>query len=371
MTKKFFQITRHTDSEITSFLEENRKEGNFLVKVAGNHFHFEKRNDSHPVCALSLYAHGRDVSTELQVREELVFLREKGWNAICVGRPETMDDRRRHVYLRAEADNPDSLIPDEESEKKAARRGKRKAVSNLLLCIFYIAAFFLLISHSMAKVTSSNSYIFSFALLLVFLSVCTVYSTLAFIERFSNKIKKPFLDISTRLVFRFLLAFAVFLLLDGFLSGKKSFESVRIGSSSYKLYSDELPLTLEDLGGRTDGAYRTSMKTESASILSSYSTYFDESFGLEEGESIYDEATMSGVSYISYSIYTSSSDVLRRIVEDEIYSVSDKAEITVPGADAAYLSGSSCLMRKGSSIMVVKSGYTLREDALGKLVRLM
>ena len=371
MTKKFFQITKHTDSELTAFLEKNRKEGNFLVKVTGNYFCLEKRNDDRPVCALSLYAHGREVSTELQVREELVFLREKGWDSITVGRPETMDDRRRHVYLRAEADNPETLIPDEESERKAERRGKRKALSNLILCTFYFTAFFLLISHSMAKVTSSNSYIFSFAVLFVFLAVCTVYSVGAFIERFFKRMKKPLLDFSTRLVFWFLLAFAVFLLLDSFLSEKKSSESIRIGSSSYKLYSDEIPLTLEDLGGSTDGSYRTTTASESSSVLASYSSYFDESFGLEEGESVYDEAEMNEVSYISYSIFTTASDTLRNIVEDEIYPYSEKTEVTITDADEAFISGSVYLIRKNDSIMVVKSGYTLTQDALEKLVSLM
>ncbi len=371
MMKKFFQITKHTDCEITSFLEKNRKEGNYLVKVVGNYFHFDKRSDDRPVCALSLYAHGREVSTELQVRENLVFLRQKGWDCICVGRPETMDDRRRHVYLRAEIDNPETLIPDEESEKKAQRRGKRKALSNLILCLLYFTSFFLLISHSAAKVTSSNSYIFSFALLFVFLAVCTVYSVGAFIERFFKRIKKPLLDFSTRLVFWFLLAFAIFLLLDSFLSEKKSSQSVKIGSSSYKLYSDEIPLTLDDLGGSTDGSYRTTTASESKSILASYSSYFDESFGLEAGESVYDEAKMNEVSFVSYSIYTSSSDTLRSIVENEIYPYSNRTEVSVPGADVAFLSSSAYLIRKNDSIMVVKSGYTLPQTALEKLVSLM
>ena len=371
MTKKFFQITRHTDSELTAFLEKNRKEGNYLVKVVGNYFHFDKRNDYHPVCALSLYAHGREVSTELQVREELVFLREKGWDCICVGRPETMDDRRRHVYLRAEVDAPETLIPDEKSEKKAERRGKRKALSNLILCLFYFTAFFLLISHSMAKVTSSNSYIFSFALLFIFLAVCTVCSVGAFIEKFFRRMKKPLLDFSTRLVFWFLVAFAAFLLLDSFFSEKKSSQSVKIGTSSYKLYSDEIPLTLEDLGGSTAGSYRTTTASESSSVLASYSSYFDESFGLEEGESVYDEAKMNEVAFVSYSVFTTQSDKLRSIVEDEIYPYSDRTEVSVPGADEAFLSGSSYLIRKNNSIMAVKSGYPLTEAALAKLADLI
>ncbi len=371
MVRKFFQITRHTDSELTAFLEKNRKEGRFLVKVSGNSFYFENRNDSRPVCALSLYAHGRDVSTELQVREELVFLREKGWDSICVGRAETMDDRRRHVYLRAEVDNPEDLIPDEESEKKAQRRGKRKALSNLLLCVLYFTAFFLLITHSLAKVFSSNSYIFSFVLLFIFLAFCTVYSAGAFIERFFRKIKKPLLDLSTRLVFWFLLAFAAFLLLDSFLSEKKSSESIKVGSSTYKLYSDEIPLSLEDLGGRTDGSYRTTTASSSSSFIASYSSYFDESFGVNEGESVYDKAEEYEVAYISYAVFTTRWESLRRAVEDEIYPYNTRESVIIAGADEAFLSGSTYLIRKGDSIMVVRSGYTLSPDALEKLVFLM
>lgn len=371
MVRKFFQITRHTDSELTAFLEKNRKEGRALVKVAGNSFYFENRNDERPVCSLSLYAHGRDVSTELQVREELVFLREKGWDCICVGRAETMDDRRRHVYLRAEVENPEILIPDEESEKKAAGRGKRKAVSNLLLCTLYFTAFFLLITHSLAKVFSSDSYIFSFLLLFVFLAVCTVYSTGAFIEKFFKRIKKPLLDLSTRLVFWFLVAFALFLLLDSFLSEKRSSESIKVGSSTYKLYSDEIPLSLEELGGRTDGSYRTTTASSSSSFLASYSSYFDESFGVKEGESVYDRSEEYEVAYISYAVFTTSWDSLRRAVEEEIYPYDKNVSLNIAGADEAFLSQSAYLIRKGDSIMVVKSGYTLSTDALEKLVSLM
>lgn len=371
MVKKFFQITRHTDREITAFLRENKEKGYYLKTVKGNYFYFEKRNDDRDVAALTLYAHGRETSTELQVREELVFLRDKGWDTICVGRPETISDKRRHVYLRAEVDDPEELISDEGSEKSAIGRGKRKAFSNLLLCLLFLSLFYVLVSESLVKVVSSTGYIISFSLLFLFLAVSFGYSIGSFIDVFFKKGEKRLLDKATRIVFYFLIAFAVFLLLDSFLSEKKSSERIKIGSSTYKLYSDDIPLTLFDLGASTKGKYRTTTKTESESFIASYKTYFDESFGLEEGESVYDSAVREEVSYISYSIFTTKNESLRRIIEDEIFPYTALEAFTLSGADEAFRYGNNILIRKDDSILVIRAGFTLTENALSLLLSLI
>ncbi len=371
MVKKFFQITRHSDREITSFLRENREKGYYLKTVKGNFFYFEKRKDDRDVIALTLYVHGRETSTALQVSEELVFLRDKGWDTICVGRQETISDKRRHVYLRSEVEKPEEIIWDERSEKSAQKRGRRKAISNLFLCILFLLFFFVLVSESLVSVVSSTGYIISFSLLFLFLLVSCVYSIRSFVEVFSKKEVKRLLDKATRIVFYFLIAFALFLLLDSFLSEKKSSERIKIGSSTYKLYSDDIPLTLEDLGASTDGKYRTTIKTESKSFIAQYSTYFDESFGVEEGESVYDKAVREEVSYISYSIFRAENDRLRRIIEDEIFPYTNAEAFFLSGADEAFRYGNNILIRKGKSIMVIRAGFKLSEDASSLLLSLL
>lgn len=371
MVKKFFQITRHTDREITTFLRENKEKGYYLTTVKGNFFYYEKRKDDKDVAALTLYAKGRETSTELQIREELVFLRDKGWDTICIGRPETISDKRRHVYLRAEVEKPQELISDEKSEKSAVGRGKRKTFSNLLLCILFLGLFLVLVSESLVRVVSSTAYLISFSFLFLFLALSLIYSTLSFIDVFFKKGEKRLLDKATRIVFYFLIAFAVFLLLDSFLSEKKSTERIKIGSSTYKLYSDDIPLTLDDLGAPTKGKYRTTTKTESKSFIASYSTYFDESFGLVEGENVYDKAKREEVSYISYSIFTAKNDSLRRIIEDELFPYTAAEAFSLNGADEAYRYGNNILIRKYDSIIVIRAGFNLSEDALSLLVSLI
>lgn len=357
--KKFYQVTKHTDNEITLFLQKNREEGLALKKVTGNTFIFEKKPyDGRKVCALTLYRKGHDVSTELQVREELVYLRSKGWDTLAIGKPETLSDSRRHVYLIEEI--PGSEIPkqDEKYEKKAERRGKRKALSNLVLSFLLLFVTYFLFSHSIVKVVSSNFYIFSAAILSLFLLFSFTLNLLSFFERVLKLTKKPYLDISTRVTFFFLLALFAFLLIDSFLGEAKSSERVKIGSSTYKLYSDEIPLSLEDLGGNTKGKYRTTIKRESKSFLAEYNTYFDESFGLEEGETIYDNAKMEDISYVSYSIFSSPYNWLRKRAEKELYSQNSKAN-------------NETIIREGDSFIAVKSGFPLGEDGIKKISNLL
>lgn len=357
--KKFYQVTKHTDNEITLFLQKNREEGLALKKVTGNTFIFEKKPyDGRKVCALTLYRKGHDVSTELQVREELVYLRSKGWDTLAIGKPETLSDSRRHVYLIEEIVGSEIPKQDEKNEKKAERRGRRKALSNLVLSILLLFVTYFLFSHSIVKVVSSNFYIFSAVILTLFLLFSFILNLLSFFERVLMLTKKSYLDISTRVTFFFLLALFSFLLIDSFLGEAKSSERVKIGSSTYKLYSDDIPLSLEDLGGNTKGKYRTTIKRENKSFLAEYNTYFDESFGLEEGETIYDNARVEDISYVSYSIFSSPYNWLRKRAEKELYSQDSKAN-------------NETILNKGDSFIVVKSGFPLKEDAIKKISNLL
>ncbi len=371
----FYQVTRHSDEEITAFLQTKAEQGLSLKKVSGNNFLFEKKPyDGRQVCALTLYAHGHDTSTELQVREELVFLRKQGWDSVCVGKQETLNDSRRHVYLIEEIKGSEIPKADNRSETRALIRGKFKTISNLLMTLLFVSVAVFMLRGSLINIVSSNAYIVFTCFMLLFLAFLTVLCTGAFLQKFFKLFKKELLDVSTLLVFVFLILFAAFLFFDDLLTDKGVSERIKIGASSYRLYSDEIPVSLEDLGADTSGSYRTSRKTESSSFLASYLYCFDESFGILEGESVYDESTSEDVSFVRYQLFVSENEALRNIVVNQLLKGTAKYSKSLCNAsecDYAFETSDSFLLGKGNAVIFVKCGFELTEAGLKKLGQLL
>lgn len=368
MVRKFL-IKYHTDAEITSFLQKMAEQGHAFSKVAGNNFFFEDRPyDGRRFCALTLYRTGNEFSTELQVREELTRIRKQGWDCVAVGKQETLKDSRRHVYLIEE--KPGSAIPlaEDRSEKRAQIRGKFKSLSNLMMCALYLGALIFLLSTSLIKVVSDNSYIFFTVLFALLIALCCVLSLGAFVNCFFTGKKNRLLDLSTEIMMYVLIAFAAFLAFDSFVQDRGQSERIKIGTSVYHLYSDDIPVKLEDLGADTDNFYRTTRNSSSSSFASEQVYCFDESFGIKEGETVYDDSSVSDVSFISYTFFSSPYEFLRDSVSSQIIPSGSVRRTELEeklGLQQVFSSpsGAFCLCNK-DIVLMVRSGFPLSEDNL-------
>lgn len=368
MVRKFL-IKYHTDAEITAFLQKNAQEGYCLTGVKGNDFNFEKRTfDGRRLCALTLYRTGSEFSTELQIREKLTEIRKNGWDCICIGKPENLKDSRRHVYLIEEKNGSFLPVSDERSEKRPQIRGKFKSISNLLLCALYVSALVFLFSTSLIKVVTNNLYIVFAAVFTLLLTVCGVLCLAAFINCFFIGKKNRILDISTQITAYALILFALFLAADSFLHDRGKSERIKIGTSVYHLYSDDIPVRLENLGADTSGKYRTSRYISSESFVAGEIYCFDESFGVQEGSTVYDNSQKTGVSFISYTVFTSKSAFLRDTVASQVIPHSSVRRPDMEkslGADLVFESQTGAYsVCCGNSILIIKSGFALTADSL-------
>ena len=373
--RKFLMIKYHSDSDISAFLQSNAEQGLALKRVNGNYFYFVKKPyDGRRVCARSLYRVGNEFSTELQIREELTRIRKTGWDCITIGKQETLKDIKRHVYLIEEI--KDSALPEinDKSEKKAEKRGKLQSLSNLALCAVYVAVVSLLFSSSIIKVVTNNLYIvfaFLFSLLLVLCSVICLWS---YLDVFFIKKRKRLLDFATKAVSICLIAFSMFLIFDSVIQDRGQSDRVKIGASSYQLYHDSIPVNLDTLGLDTSAPYRTTRHMNSQSVLSEYSYNFDESFGIKEGETVYDTSTKQEVCFISYTVFTSPYEWLRNAVESQSIpngAIRNSELEKELDADRIYSANANAvIIFKGDSIITIKSGIELNPTQLAKFVSL-
>lgn len=373
---KFFMIKFHTDQEITSFLQENANAGLALVKVVGNRFYFEKRPyDGMRVCALSLYRFGDEFSTEIQVREKLATIRKTGWDCVEIGKQETLKDVRRHVYLKEEVNGSEIPVADQRSEARARLRGKFKSLSNLLLCAVLVTFLAFVFGNSLVKVLSNNLYIAFTALASLLIATCCVLSAISFADRFFIRKKAFCLDVATRFISWSLVFAALFLAFDTLTQDKSSSERVKIGSSVYNLYSDSIPLKLEDMGADTTLPYRTTRHSESESFLASYSYNFDECFGVKEGETVYDLASVSDVKVVSYTIFESRYSSIRSVAGAQLVPdicIRQPELEKVLQVDEVYMSKENdYVICNKDRILTVKSGFVLDNPALVKLAALI
>lgn len=380
MKSVFFQVTRHTDSEITSFLNQKAKEGLFLKNVRGNRFVFEEREyDQTRLCSYTFYAKGHELSTEMQTREELVYLRSKGWDCICIGGPENIKDSRRHLYLYEEIKGSDTFPLDPRSEKRAELRGKFKAISNVILCLVYAFALYFLFSTSLVKVVTNTLYFICTVLFSLSCGICLVLSITSLIKAFLPFKKKEYsslIDVSTLMTFIMLVVFAIFLFLDSLYGNNKSVtERIKVGSSTYKLYKDEIPVDLSSLYADTSGSYRTTKKEESSSFLGSYQYCFDESFGVSEGETVYDASYQKKVSFISYTIFKSDSKFLRKEVSSQLINSAalndEKLAIKLGVDSVGIIDDRHFIITKNNAFVVIRSGFDITSDNLVKFAELL
>ncbi len=368
MVRKFL-IKYHTDAEITAFLQKMAEQGHALSKVVGNNFFFEERPYAGArVCALTLYRTGNEFSTELQVREELTRIRKQGWDCLVVGKQETLKDSCRHVYLIEEIRGSSIPVAEDRSEKRAQLRGKFKSFSNLLLCALYTGALVFLLSTSLIKVVTDNAYIVLTVLFTLLMAMCCFLCIAAFVNCFFIGKKNRLIDISTNVLLYVLILFATFLFLDSFAQDRGHSERLKIGTSVYHLYSDDVPVSLENLGADTSNIYRTTRYLASESFAAKQVYCFDESFGIKEGQTVYDNSSVSDVLFVSYTFFNSPYAFLRNAVASQIIPSGSVRRTELEkclGLQQVFSSpsGTYCLCN-GDRVLMIKSGFFISEENL-------
>lgn len=374
---KFLLLTKHTDEEITAFLQTQAELGWWLKKNSGNYFFFEKKPyEGKRICAYTFFSHGPETSTEIQLRQELPYLRKLGWDMICISGPENIADTRRHAFLydeKPDTNNPKAIPQtDEDQNIFALKRGIKKAISNLILCLLYATFFLFIIGKELLKIVTKTSYLIMSIVFFFLLLYCLTLSILALSSRIkaNKRVKtKHFraLDVATNATFIMLLIFCLFLLQDYFYGNNGSRGTkVKINNTYVRLYSDDLPLELEDLKLTIQDPYRTKRYLESESFLASYRYGFDESFGNEKNY----------VSFISYTIFTSNNKFLNKAVENQLYAKKgeqNKQLATQLEVDEVTITQTKnlVLITKGSSLLFVKSGFPLSQEQLKKFSLLL
>lgn len=375
--KSFLLLTRHTDSEITDFLQRKAEKGWMLTSVKGNIFRFRREPYSGKrVCAYSFLSRTPETQTEIQLREELPYLRKNGWDMIAISGAENIADTRRHAFLYEEKKADDYPKTEPDVDKKSAKRGRRKIFSNLVLSLLYLAFISILFSFDIIRITSSPLYLIASCIFSVLLLLCIFLSIRALItllERRKNQdgyIKKGlyrYLDYSTLLIFATLLLFVIFLSFD-YLYGdlSRGGEKTKIGNTTVVLYNDDIPITLSELGFDANGEYETRKKEESKSILSSYLYSYEQHLG--EGA--------SADSFLSYTIYESRFKSLRTLARNELinsnlYSLSDKAHSLSVDSYKQSENGREILIEDEDTILYIRAGKALDIRAIDKILELI
>ena len=363
----FLLLTCHTDEEITDYLQKKAEGGWRLSSVRGNHFRFTRKEyDGRRLCAYSFLALTHETTTEQQLRTVLPQLRREGWDMIAISGPENIMDTRRHAFLYEE--NPAESYPPrmEDDVRRIRKKSRRRMISNLCISLIYLLLILALFSLDIVRISASTPYIaasFAFSALLfscLFLSIRALMTRREDRKDHEAYIAKGlyrYLDYSTRMVFITLLLFISFLALDSLYGGAHRGEKVDIGGSRITVYSDEVPLSLSDLGLMSGGEIRTSRLDESRSPVASYLYSYEQYLG--EGA--------DPRAYLSCTVYSSPFRFLRALAEKSIVrsalSASSFLSEAVGLETLVSESGREILIRGGDTVLSARAGTPIGQDA--------
>ena len=365
--KCFMLLTRHTDAELTDFLQRKAEEGWMLKGNKGNIFTFKRQPyNGRRVCAVSFFSQTPDIPTIKQVRQYLPVVRRTGWDTICIGQPEDIFDSKRHVFLKEEILGAPLPTPDEREMAKAAKRGRKTALRCLATALLIVAFLLFYLTHDFLRLVTSLPHMVSgaaFALLLGTALVLAVKAIAVTQRQKRGKTGSPrdyrWLDRATLWSTVMLAGLLALLLVDSIFAPKGSMgQRVRIGGEEVVLYSDALPLTLEQVGGDVSGPYRISRFLEGGSPLASYYYGFDESLATANTEI---------VSYISYTVFTSPVAWIREWVAAQQIPLDAREDPETAdswGVETAYVGGNglSLVLLQGERVVVFQSGFPLAGD---------
>ena len=388
----FLLLTRHSDEEITDYLQRNAEDGWWLRRAKGNRFVFERRSYAGKrICAYTFLSRDPDSPTEVQLRHELPILRKQGWDTICIGGPENIADTKRHAFLYEEHPEVQSeaksgttsqgaQIPraDPSVSSKSRGRGFRKALSNLVLCLLYVSCLAFVLGNDLLRVISNNLYLAFTCLLALALAGCLVLSVLAFVSRCKVIAKKDdsgeiankgyrFLDHAARATAAMLVFMVAFLVFDSILGNTSSVGTrTQIGNEKVVLFNDQVPVTLEDLGADTTGAYRSTRHVSSSGALATYDYCYDQNLGNESGT----------LSFVSYTAFDVPSAFLRSIVTHQSMSYDGRIDSTMArelDVDMVFVSrsGKQALVTKGTKTIAIRSGFDLGSNEIAQFAALL
>ena len=371
--KCFMLLSRHTDEELTDFLQRKAESGWMLKGNRGNIFTF-RREPYHGqrVCAVTFFSQVPDIPTIKQVRQYLPLVRKRGWDSICIGQPENIFDSRRHVFLKA--GDPEVPLPgwDKEEMAKAAKRGRKTALRCLATGLIFVAFLLFVLTNDLLMVVTSTPYLLFGSVFVLLLAAALVLAAVAIVVGRRKKKGLPvgprsyrWLDWASLCSSVMLLSLLLLLLADS-LAGQRGSVGQRttIGGDEVVLYSDQLPVTLEQLGGDTSGAYRTSRFLEGISPLAEYFYGFDESLGTTASDE---------VSFIRYTVFTSPVEWVREWV---MFQGMEKLAVCRPDlaeewqVDTVYSTDDqlSFAVMEGEQVLIFRSGFPLEEEALRLLL---
>ncbi|MCR5732176.1 MAG: hypothetical protein K6G51_04485 [Sphaerochaetaceae bacterium] len=368
----FVLLTRHSDKELTNYLQRQAEAGWWLYKVRGNRFYFKRRPyEGKRICAYSFSSTDPDTPTELQLSHFLTSVRKKGWDLICVSGPENIFDSRRHAFLYEEKKG--AMIPECESFERdgANKRKVRKTVANFLVCVMFQIFLLLALKSDLMRIVSNSGYLvfsFLFAIALI-VGLCLSLISLVFTFRDRKKDVSSYyrlVDYSTQFINIVLIAAILLLLVDGIWGDPSSRgERVKINNSSVRIYSDELLIDLDELGIEETSSYRSKRRKGSESFIGASYTYcFDELIGTE-GYELY---------FISYTIFESPSDVITKAVMNQVIdfrAVDDSDRARELNVDRALVGKKAMLLRRGNNFILIRSGFELTEKQQEKLSSLL
>lgn len=374
---EFLLLTCHTDEEITAFLQRNAEEGWWLTCNRGNRFEFEAiPYQGRRICSYSFSSHDLQMSTEEQLRRELPFLRHQGWDMICISGPENVADSTRHAFLYDEHPDMESPKPVPQSDKRneavSVRRSRRKSVSNLLICVIFLLFSLLEFHDEMMKIVSSNFYLGFGLIVFLLLSLSLAVSFLAVIHSFSSRTHNGeklcrfrFIDAAAGLTWLLIVVLCCLLVVDSLWGGVQGHGTrTKVNGSNLTLYSDEIPVGLDELEMDTSGAFRSSRFQSSGSLISSY--------GYGSDESIDDEAEL--VSYVGYHLFSSKWGWLRDIAARMLFQFSGNADTDAAAAlkmDSMLISPDekSILLESGNDVLVIKASVRLSVNQIDLISR--
>lgn len=235
-----------------------------------------------------------------------------------------------------------------------------------------------MLGNDLLRVISNNLYLAFTCLLALALAGCLVLSVLAFVSRCKVIAKKDdsgeiankgyrFLDhaaCATAAMLVFMVAFLVFDSIWGNISSVGT--RTQIGNEKVILYNDQVPVTLEDLGADTTGAYRSTRHVSSSGALATYDYCYDQNLGNESG-------TLSFVSYTAFDVPCA---FLRRIVTHQSMSYDGRIDSTMAqGLDVDMVfvsrSGKQALVTKGTKTIAIRSGFDLGSNEIAQFAALL
>ncbi len=299
---KFILLLNHSDWVLTNYLQKMAEKGWLFTKNDGNWFFFKKKNyDGCRISVVTYPANVPEMKMEYELYDYTSLIKKTGWDVINIGKPETILDSRRHVFLKTT--NQEAKEPDHDPDicEKTEKRGKLSKIKCFVLFLLLSVIGFLFIKHNFPDIVTSNSLIIITSVEIFLFAAGIIFSVGSLINRenkkLPDKLEKRFLwnDHAVLICSIMILIIIANYLIDSFINQKHG-ERRLIGDETVELFSDKIPLTLKDIDQSISGNLESSRYSASHSLIASQIHGFDEKLN---------EKDLKNFKLISYTIYKS------------------------------------------------------------------